>query len=129
VFRCGRCGAATASVWLLGTAGALWAASLLAYGIGRFFVFAELARLYEGLGSAPPPAARAYFGLSDLLLYGVAAVALLGPALILLVWRAEPAGAWRWARRYAVSAVLSLVWVSLGAAVYYLAVTSLASRL
>jgi hypothetical protein len=119
----------TTSCWLACTALLVWMIALALYWSVSQVMYADLARIYAGLGSQTPLPARLYFALSDPASYPVAAVALLSfPAMFAA--NRENAGRLRvWAFRYALSAGLGGAWAALGLAAWWLTVKSIISTL
>jgi hypothetical protein len=129
VIRCTRCRTVTTSCWLACTALLGWLSALALYWSVSQVMYADIARIYAGLGSQTPLPARLYFAVSDPASYPIAAVALLSFPALLAASR-ENAGRLRvWARCFALSAGLGWAWAALGLVAWWLSVKSIISTL
>lgn len=128
-FRCGRCHAVRASVWILGTAVLAWVASIALFVVVSKVMYADIVSMYDGLGSAPPVPARIYFVLSEWLFPVVALVVSTTPFILFGLSRGKPRRLLTWSRRYAVTAFLGLGWAVLGVAQWYLSISTIIDKL
>jgi hypothetical protein len=128
-FRCARCRAVTASSWLASAALLLWLGALALHWAVSRVLYADAARVYEGLGAQPPLPARLHFALSEPAFYAIAALALLALPTLFVANRGKAGRLRAWTRRYAVSAGVGWAWALLGLGAWWLTVRSIVSGL
>jgi hypothetical protein len=127
--RCRECHAIAAWAMILGMATIAWAVSIALYLVVSRVMFADIARMFAGLGAQLPLAARIYFALSAQIFPAVIAGAAGAPLIVAGMGQRAPERLHIWARRYALTAILGVAWGLLGVAAWYLCFSSVITSL